>query len=300
MTHSGSVLDRANGFSVLDCSDCGFIHLNPVPTENELDKVYREEYYTDEKPLFIERVMEDLPWWDGVYNDRYDFFESRLPGSRRSVLDIGCGPGYFLKAGMERGWKCFGVEPSSRAAAHARSLGLEVMNTFFDSGLAAALGKRFDAVHLSEVLEHVPDPSMVLKAAGSLMDEGGLICCVVPNDYSPVQKVLKEKLHYKPYWLAPPHHINYFNFDTMKALLEKTGFSVVGTTSMFPIDFFLLMGDDYVGNDELGRASHARRKRLDLMLSEPELKGFKKEMYELMAKHGIGREMIVYGEKRNG
>jgi len=296
MTHSGSVLDRANGFSVLDCSDCGFIHLNPVPTENELDKVYREEYYTDEKPLFIERVMEDLPWWDGVYNDRYDFFESRLPASRRSVLDIGCGPGYFLKAGM----KGFGVEPSSRAAGHARSLGLEVMNTFFDSGLAAALGKRFDAVHLSEVLEHVPDPSMVLKAAGSLMDEGGLICCVVPNDYSPVQKVLKEKLHYKPYWLAPPHHINYFNFDTMKALLEKTGFSVAGATSMFPIDFFLLMGDDYVGNDELGRASHARRKRLDLMLGEPELKGFKKEMYELMAKHGIGREMIVYGEKRNG
>ena len=260
MMHSGSVLDRANGFSVLDCSDCGFIHLNPVPTENELDKVYREEYYTDEKPLFIERVIEDLPWWDSVYNDRYEFFESKLPENRRSVLDIGCGPGYFLKAGMERGWKGFGVEPSSRAAAHARSLGLEVMNTFFDTGLASALKKRFDAVHLSEVLEHVPDPSMILKAAGSLMNEGGLICCVVPNDYSPVQKVLKEKLHYKPYWLAPPHHINY----------------------------------------SLGRASHARRKKLDLMLSEPELKGFKKEMYELMAKHGIGREMIIYGEKRNG
>jgi SAM-dependent methyltransferase len=300
MTHTGSVLDRANGFSVLNCTDCGFIHLNPVPTENELDKVYREEYYTDEKPLFIERVVEDLPWWDAVYNDRYEFFESKLPGNRRSVLDIGCGPGYFLKAGMVRGWKGFGVEPSSKAAAHARSLGLEVMNTFFDTGLASALKKRFDAVHLSEVLEHVPDPSMILKAASTLMNEGGLICCVVPNDYSPVQKVLKEKLNYKPYWLAPPHHINYFNFETMKSLLEKTGFNVVGATSMFPIDFFLLMGDDYVGNDELGRASHARRKRLDLMLNEPELKGFKKEMYELMAKHGIGREMIIYGEKRNG
>ena len=86
----------------------------------------------------------------------------------------------------------------------------------------------------------------------------------------------------------------------MKSLMEKSGFKVIGATSMFPIDFFLLMGDDYVGNDELGRASHARRKRLDLMLGEPELKGFKKEMYELMARHGIGREMISYGEKRNG
>lgn len=300
MNHIGSVLDRANGFSVLDCAACGFIHLNPVPTEHDLDKVYREEYYRDEKPLFIQRVIEDLPWWNSVYNDRYDFFEEWLGSDKRSVLDIGCGPGYFLKAGADRGWKGLGVEPSTAAATHARSLGLEVMNTFFDSGLASALRRRFDAVHLSEVLEHVPDPSMILKAANSLMDDGGIICCVVPNDYSPVQKVLKEKLHYKPYWVAPPHHINYFSFDSMKTLLEKTGFSVVGATSMFPIDFFLLMGDDYVGNDELGRQSHARRKRLDLMLSEPELKGFKKEMYELMAKHNIGREMIVYGEKRNG
>jgi hypothetical protein len=67
---------------------------------------------------------------------------------------------------------------------------------------------------------------------------------------------------------------------------------------MFPMDFFLLMGDNYVGNDSLGRASHSRRKSLDIMLNEPELKDFKKEMYSLMAKHGIGREMVIYGEKK--
>lgn len=296
MTHNGIIIENANGFGIKDCADCGFIHIDPIPSAKELDSVYSEEYYTEEKPQFIARVIEDLKWWDSVYDDRYDFFESRLPFSRRAVLDIGCGPGYFLKRGMERGWNGVGIEPSRQAARHAAGLGVDVRNAFFNEETASTLGK-FDAVHLSEVLEHVPDPAQVLNTAFGLMNGGGVICCVVPNDYSPVQKVLTERLDYDPYWLAPPHHINYFSFSSLSGLLERTGFKVVHSTAMFPIDFFLLMGDNYIGDDALGRASHARRKRLDLMLGEPQLKAFKKELYELMARHGIGREMVVYGVK---
>lgn len=296
--HSGSIIDKSNGYGILECSECGFIHIDPVPGADELDRVYRDEYYRDEKPMFIERVVEDLNWWKAVYDDRYDFFESRLSPGRRSILDIGCGPGYFLKRGLERGWKCLGIEPSRQASDHAQGLGVDVINAFLDDNTAGKLDRKFDAIHLSEVLEHVPDPAGVLKTALGLLNGGGMICCVVPNDYSPVQKVLTERLAYKPYWLAPPHHINYFSFSSLSNLLQRCGYEVTGSTSMFPIDFFLLMGDNYIGNDKLGRASHARRKRLDIMLSEPELKGFKKDLYAVMAKHGIGREMVIYGVKR--
>lgn len=295
--HRGNNIEKANGYGILECETCGFIHIDPVPARDELDTVYREEYYTEEKPQFIERVIEDLRWWETVYDDRYDFLESKLAGKRRRVLDIGCGPGYFLKRGLERGWKCLGVEPSRQAARHAKGLGVGVINAFFDDSTASSIKARFDAVHLSEVLEHVPDPAEVLKRAKGLLDAGGIICSVVPNDFSPVQKVLTGKLDFKPYWLAPPHHINYFTFSSLSELMRKTGFRVIGKTAMFPMDFFLLMGDNYVGNDTLGRASHARRKRLDIMLNEPELKGFKTELYSLMAKHGIGREMVIYGVK---
>ena len=105
MTHSGSVLDRSHGFSVLDCTDCGFIHLNPVPSEDDLDRVYREEYYRDEKPLFIERVREDLAWWESVYNDRYEFFESRLP------VEQALHPRHRLRAWLlPQGWSREGLE----------------------------------------------------------------------------------------------------------------------------------------------------------------------------------------------
>lgn len=295
--HAGRAMDTASGYGIIDCRACGFIHMDPVPAPAELKKVYVEEYYTEEKPLFIERVKEDIDWWNVVYDDRYEFFEGALPAGKREILDIGCGPGYFLKRGLDRGWRCLGIEPSKQAGAHAKGLGVDVMNAFFDEGLATGLRRKFDAIHLSEVLEHVPDPASILRLARGLLNDAGVLCAVVPNDYSPVQRVLREKLGFKPYWLAPPHHINYFSFSSLSGLFEKTGFKVIEKTSMFPIDFFLLMGDDYIGNDPLGRACHARRKRLDVNLAEPVLREFKKEMYRLMARHSIGREMIVFGRK---
>ena len=42
------------------CESCGFIHINPVPTEEALANIYEEEYYTTEKPQFIERQLEVL------------------------------------------------------------------------------------------------------------------------------------------------------------------------------------------------------------------------------------------------
>jgi|SRR6185369_8397378 len=295
--HSGQVLDSVAGYDVIACDCCGFKHILPIPDRQELAKVYQEEYYSTEKPLFIERQIEDIEWWNLVFDDRYDFFEQVLPSTRRSILDIGCGPGFFLKRGQERGWHGVGLEPSRQAAAFAEGQGCVVLNRFMHEADLIREGKSFDVVHMSEVLEHIPDPVSLCETAHALLAEGGVLCVVVPNDYNPFQNLLREQLGFSHYWLAPPHHINYFDYDSMEGLLKKVGFSILDRTAMFPMDLFLLMGDDYVGNDELGRLCHAKRKRLDILLNSAKLRGFKKEMYQLMAKHGIGREIVIYGKK---
>ena len=55
--------------------------------------------------------------------DRLESFEALLPANRRRLLDIGSGPGFFLKSAASRGWNVLGVEPSRQAAAHAKRLG---------------------------------------------------------------------------------------------------------------------------------------------------------------------------------
>ncbi len=293
--HSGRVLDTVDGVDVIECEGCGFKHINPIPGDEEL-KSYYSEGFVKERPLYIEKLEEDLEWWNTVYDDRYDFLERHLPEDRRRALDIGCGLGHFLNRGRARGWQVRGIEPSRQSSAHAQGLGLDVLNTTFDE--FEVKDGLMDAIHFSEVLEHIADPVWFLEKTNSLLCDDGIICVVVPNDYSPVQKVLRDKLSFKPYWVSPGQHINYFSFDSLEGLLGKTGFKVIEKTAMFPMDFFLLMGDDYVTDGLLGRECHAKRKSLDIMLGEPGLKNFKKEMYELMARYGVGREMVVYAVKK--
>ena len=59
-----------------------------------------------------------------------------MPRERRRLLDIGSGPGFFLKTAKERGWRVLGIEPSRQAATHARDLGIEVVEGFFDADTA--------------------------------------------------------------------------------------------------------------------------------------------------------------------
>jgi len=207
--HKGIVIDRVKGYEVLDCRTCGYKHLHPIPSNADLEAVYRNEYYSREKPLYLERAQEDLPWWNLVYRDRYRFFEKHLAKDRRRILDVGSGPGFFLDFGKKRGWCPLGIEPSQIAAEFSRSLELEVINDFLDPSTAKNLG-RFDAVNMSEVLEHVPNPDKMLELAFELLDPGGILCVVVPNDYNPIQLLARKAFGFTPWWIAPPHHINFF------------------------------------------------------------------------------------------
>src|SRR5262245_44330382 len=147
--HVGAALDAANGFTVIECDACRFKHIVPVPTPAELEDVYGHEYYATEKPFYIERHLEDREWLDLVHAERYDAFERRLGSARRRLLDVGSGPGLFLKHGADRGWQVRGIEPASQAVAHSRSLGLDVTRGFLDARTAGSLGT-FDVVHMDE------------------------------------------------------------------------------------------------------------------------------------------------------
>jgi len=294
--HRGTLLDKKNGFEVINCVECGFVHVTPVPTEKELEEIYRHEYYTDEKPLYIERFIEDLDWWNIAYGDRYDTFEQSLPPNQRRILDIGSGPGYFLKHGKDRGWDVLGVEPSKQASAHSRSLGIPIIEEFLDEQLAKKLGK-FDVIHMSEVLEHIPNPAKLLDIANNLLKPGGMLCTVVPNDYSPFQAALR-KAGTEPWWVAPPHHLNYFDFSSIQDLIKKCHFEIKLVESTFPIDIFLLMGKNYINNDFLGRECHAQRKNFEKNLFAAGMNDLKRKLLKKLAKLEIGREACIYAQKK--
>ena len=294
--HNGPRIAEAKGHDIIDCFTCGFRHVLPLPDPESLEREYRENYYADEKPTFIAHAGEDQAWFELAQNDRLAIFEKLLPAGRRRLLDIGCGPGFFLKTAIARGWDAHGIEPSRQAAAHARSLGADVTEGFFNWNSAQRLG-RYDVVNLTNALEHVPDAAQTLSRASNLLEPGGVLCVGVPNDFSLFQIAARTVADTGDWWLAPPHHLNYFDFDSLENAVEKLDLKVVERTTSFPMEAFVMMGENYVGNSDLGRTCHGKRKNFDLAFEKAGLTNLRRDFYKSMAKLGIGREAVVIAIK---
>lgn len=296
--HHGPTLAEARGYTLIDCRACGFAHVVPLPDPEAMARAYREAYYSQEKPDALAHQTEDRAWLDLVHGERAALLAEHLGGARgKRILDVGCGGGFFLDACRRAGFAVHGVEPARQAAAHARDvLGLAVTEGFLDDAAAAAL-PRFDAVHAAEVLEHLPDPAGMLRRIHGLLAPGGLLLVSLPNDGNPLQAAAERALALSPWWLAPPHHLNYFTPASIAALLARQGFQVLEAQASFPMELFLLMGDNYVGDPALGRACQAKRKAFELAMDAAGLSGLKTRLYQALAGLGIGRTVVTLARR---
>ena len=295
--HTGPILDSVKEFDVIDCEDCGFAHVIPLQSEKEYARYYEEEFYQSQID-YIKNHTEDLEWWSIEHNEKYDLFDRALAErDPKRILDIGSGPGYFLRVGKDRGWDVTGIEPGKPAYQFStEKLGLNIFNGLFSAENYIYFGQ-FDVIHMNNVLEHIPEPRPFLTLAYEIIEPGGLICVTVPNDYNPLQKVVVTYLKKDPWWVVPREHVNYFDCKSLSRLMLSVGFNIIYTTSSFPLELFLLMGDDYIGNSQIGRKIHGKRKLFDLAMYKTGNTGLRRQIYNKLSELGLGREITVIGKK---
>jgi hypothetical protein len=137
----------------------------------------------------------------------------------------------------------------------------------------------------------------MVRLMRGLMRPGGALLLVAPNDENPFQHAAIHDGRLQAWWIAPPHHLNYFTPDSLAALVARAGFDVVEVSTSFPIDQFLLMGDRYVGDDALGRAVHRRRMAFELALKAAGKNELRRELYRAQARLGVGREVSVLARR---
>jgi 2-polyprenyl-3-methyl-5-hydroxy-6-metoxy-1,4-benzoquinol methylase len=102
--------------------------------------------------------------------------EHKNPGS---LLDLGCGCGFFLKEAKERGWQVSGVDPSEKSIAYAKSL-------IGDAAVCGTLDdipndRRFDAITMINVLDHMCDACQQLQKVQDLLAPEGILYLRFPN-----------------------------------------------------------------------------------------------------------------------
>jgi 2-polyprenyl-3-methyl-5-hydroxy-6-metoxy-1,4-benzoquinol methylase len=279
----------------------GYRRLDPLPTAEELDRFYREQYYdllaASGRAPELRRLMQggeeaqlELLWLSKTtWRDIRDVLDQHMSHKQeRWLLDVGCGPGHFGQYMQEGGWHVVGIEPSTDAAEIARSFGILVYDSV-EQCLDQAK-RRFDAVTFLNVLEHVLDPANLLERIRLLMEKESILVCRVPNDFSAIQECAADKLGLEPWWIAIPDHINYFNFESLVRFLEQLNFEVVEMFGDFPMEMFLLFGDVYVGNPEVGSQCHKKRVAFELSLPVE----VRRNLYRCFAKNGLGRDCLVF------
>lgn len=129
-------------------------------------------------------------WWDPesefrplheINPLRLEWIASLSPLSGRRVVDVGCGGGILADSMARRGAQVLGIDLASRAlkvaqlhAAEAGTPSIEYREIAVEA-LAAEKPGQFDTVTCMEMLEHVPDPSSVVRACAALVKPGGAV-----------------------------------------------------------------------------------------------------------------------------
>ncbi len=111
--------------------------------------------------------------------------QRQFPGKKRCelrVLDVGCGNGSQLAIPLAQGgYQVTAVDPHGPSIQYGRRLTTDVK---FHHGVVTDLPpEKFDCVIISEVLEHLDVPELLLDAALPYLAENGVLIITVPNGY---------------------------------------------------------------------------------------------------------------------
>jgi 2-polyprenyl-3-methyl-5-hydroxy-6-metoxy-1,4-benzoquinol methylase len=284
-------IEGLSGPATLRKAAGGYWQVWPRPDPSTLRELYREHFYQEDKASYLAQLERDREDLHALWSLRRRSLEERLAAGHRRLLDVGCGGGFLLDHFRAHGWQVSGIEPSPVAVEFARErFGIDVFcGELLDYAAMDEADGGFDAIHCAQVLEHVLDPEACVARITDLLAPGGVAFIEVPNDFSPFQQLAREQLDLSAWWVAPDHHLNYFDFESLSAMLRRHGLQELDRLASFPMELFLLMGDDYVGDPPRGPECHARRLRFESAFTEGDRLDILARFYRSLARAGLGR-----------
>jgi SAM-dependent methyltransferase len=218
-------------FFIVQCPTCKVSWRNPLPDNTFLTDLYEEEYFEIRKYPQELRNQVGIPDTDEIdQNKRREKTRSEvqdwidrgiLPydqnGISRKFLEIGGGRGYLQRAAAEEGWDTIGLEISPHGIKEAINRGLMVLPIILDElcNKYVPYLKFFDVVVFFDFLEHVTDPSRILRMVHTVLKDDGYIILRIPcisDDECPMYHLVD--------------HIWHFSEVTIKTLLQREGFVV--------------------------------------------------------------------------
>lgn len=199
-------------YRFVKCLNCGLIFSNPILPSNEIEQLYENSGfdYTLEAS-FLKKTY-------GYYLQE---LLSNFPNKSLSLLDIGCGNGFFLEEAREMGVSdVYGIEPGKPSVMTAQKwLQKRIKIGFFNN--RSYKKNTFDIVCCFHTLDHIVDVNTFLQNVYTVLKPGGKALFIVHNTDG-----LSVKLFRKKSPIFDIEHIYLFNKKTLAQIFEKNKFTI--------------------------------------------------------------------------
>lgn len=200
----------------------------------------------------VEYYSSNIKYHEG-YED--DLRKQRFPGSRsdaikylsliQSALDESRGPITFLEVGAgwayasrfasSIGWSVDAIEYSPECIASLSRVlpSQSVIHKGSFESFCELTRNTYDAILMSQVLEHALDPAQWLSNAYLLLRPGGCLVVAVPQF-----KGIYGFLGIRDPYITPPEHLNFFTRRSLQLLANRKGFEVLRVTGYSRVPFY--------------------------------------------------------------
>jgi O-antigen biosynthesis protein len=171
---------------------------------------------------------------------KYDFFDSDVfgvhskivdyIGFNKKVLDVGCAEGNISEKLHSHECEVIGIEIDEKSAQTAKQYCNAVIIGDVESvKLTEGYANYFDIILFADVLEHLKEPSNVLKRFKYYLKDDGYIIISIPNiaNWRMRIKLLFGNFDYEDYGLLDKTHLRFYNFKGMKKLLSDADLEIV-------------------------------------------------------------------------
>ena len=250
---------------VYQCSQCKLVFLDQESfsyPDDFYQNQYHQTYLTHIDPDMLdpEKHFSKMQKATAMWIDRV---RGLLTGNE-VLLDVGCSTGHLLAGVRDHTRSVYGQELNRKEIDFCQNkLGLEVSD--------APLTERFeenslDVITLIFVLEHIGNPVQFLADLHRCLKPGGKLIIVVPNVMDPLLSLYDIPQFGEFYYCI--EHLFYYSPDTLKILLDRTGFDgePIGVQE-YPVSNHL----NWAYRQQPSETLNARRMGPDLSLQDDEV-----------------------------
>lgn len=223
------------GFDYVQCLNCSHVFVSKLPDFAKIRKSYSADIFNEitakdyaNKEVYQYRI-------DNIVKPKVEFVEKFA--EKGKWLDIGCGTGEIIYHAKKQGWNTVGLEVNKIARDFAlKYFGMAVENKLVED-IPQKIINSFDVISMFGVLEHLTKPRDILEIISKNSKNNIKLVVEVPNfdSFSSLCQIYFNDNVSRH--LLPFAHISVFTFESLKRILNDTGFEII-TAWFFGQDFY--------------------------------------------------------------